>query len=122
MTILLDAPPSPHNGSKQEKLSSDFLGPPVRRQGRVVGTQVGGLERWLTEDEIQECGIVGLDDEEEDLFERDVKQRWTDNDVAGVAPDACADEVRVPRKGRSDGNLHVSARWASMAAAVDVRL
>jgi hypothetical protein len=84
----------------------------MRWQGWVVSTQIGGLECWLAQNKIQERSVVGLDDKEEDLLERDVKQRWTDNDMAGIAPDACANEVRVPRKGRGDGNLHLLARMA----------
>jgi hypothetical protein len=112
VTVLLDTPPGPHNGSKQKKLSSNFLEPPVRWQGWVVSTQIGGLECWLAQNKIQERGVVGLDNKEKDLLERDVKQRGTNNDMAGIAPDACANKVRIPRKGRGDSNLQLSARMA----------
>jgi hypothetical protein len=67
--------------------------------------QVGGLKRGLAEDEIQERCVVRLHEEEEDFFKRYVKQRGADDYMAGVTPDAGADQVRVPRDRGEDGDL-----------------
>lgn len=77
------------------------------------GTQVDGLEGGLAEDEVEERGIVRLHNEEEDFFKGDVKQLRAHNDVSRIAPDAVADEVRIPGDCCDDGDLVVSemASW-----------
>lgn len=77
-------------------------------RGGAAGAQKGGLKRGLGENEIQERSVVRLDEEEEDLLERNVKQRGASNDVAGIAPDAVANQIRVPREGCEHGDLALS--------------
>jgi hypothetical protein len=86
-------------------LSCNSLVLPGCRRGGEAGAQEGGLKGGFTEYEIQQRGIVRLNDEEEELFERNVKQRRTDDDMAGVAPDAGANQVRIPRYCCGDSDL-----------------
>jgi hypothetical protein len=79
------------------------------------------LERGLAEYEVQHRGIVRLDEEEEDLFERNVKERGTDDDMAGIAPDVGADEVRVPWYRRGDSDLPLLFRGTTATGEFDVR-
>jgi hypothetical protein len=75
---------------------------------RTTGAQVYGLEGGLGEDEVQQRRVVCLDEEEEDLLNWDVKQRRAGDDVAGIAPYAVADQVRVPWEGCEYGDLGLS--------------
>jgi hypothetical protein len=82
----------------------------------AVGAQIDGLERRLAENEVQQRGVVCLDDKEKDLFEGDIEQRRPGDHVAGIAPDARTDEVRVPGNGSAHGDLHCQRRRGSMGA------
>ena len=67
------------------------------------------MKDGFTEEQVQERGVVGLDHEEEELFERDSEDGGPKDRGLGVRPDGIVDEVRVPGSGRDDGYLgHVS--------------
>ena len=66
------------------------------------------MEHGFAENEIEQSGIVRLDDEEKDLFERYVQQLWPDYYVFRVAPDVVANEVRVPWYRRDHCDLGLS--------------
>jgi hypothetical protein len=68
------------------------------------------LKGGFAEDEVKKRGVVRLHNEEEDLLDGDVKQLQTDNDMTRVAPDAGADEVRIPWDSRNNSNLASSAQ------------
>lgn len=44
------------------------------------------MECGLAENEVEHRGIVGLDDEEEDFFCRDSKERWADDGIGRIGP------------------------------------
>ena len=54
------------------------------------------MERGLAAEEVEQRGIVGLDDEEEDLFKRYLEQLGANNDILGICPNLGAYQVRVP--------------------------
>lgn len=58
----------------------------------------------LRRQEIQQRGVVCLDDEEKDLLEGYAEQGWTDNDIGRVRPDIGSDEIAIPRDGSDDGD------------------
>jgi hypothetical protein len=122
MAILANAQPTPDSRPNKEQLSCHSLEFPGRRRCRATGAQVDGLERRLAEYEVQHRGIVRLDEEEEDLFERNVKERGADDDMAGIAPDVGADEVRVPWYCSGDSDLPVLLRETTATVEFDVRL
>jgi hypothetical protein len=84
-----------------------FLG---RRLFRAARTQEHGLECGLAEYEIQHRGVVRLDEEEEDLLERNVKERGANDDMAGIAPDVGANEVGIPWYCSGDSDLPLLLR------------
>jgi hypothetical protein len=110
LAILANAQPTPDGRPNKEQLSCHSLKFPGRRRGRVTRAQVDGLKRGLAEYEVQHRGIVRLNEEEEDLFERNIKERGTDDDMAGIAPDVGADEVRVPWYCCGDSDLPLLLR------------
>lgn len=63
------------------------------------------MECGLAEDQIQQRGVVCLDEEKEDFLEGNVKQRGANNDMVRVAPYVGADQIRVPWYCCSDGDL-----------------
>jgi hypothetical protein len=101
-------------------LAGDSAGAPSLE---LFGAQVGGLGGRQAQDQVEQRCCVRLYHEEEDLFEGNVEQRGADDDMAGVAPDAGANEVRVPGDGRGNSNLWVSAlpRDSSLCAVCCVR-
>lgn len=107
--VLHDAPPAPQRRAEQEQLAGELVVSPWADRGRVGGAQEDGLEGRLGQDEVQQRGVVGLDEEEEDLLEGDVKESRARNDVAGIAPYAVADKVRIPGERCEHGDLRVSA-------------
>ena len=64
----------------------------------------------LAEQEVEEGGIVGLDDEEEDFLCWDSKERGSNDHVGRICPYPRMDQVRIPRCGRDDGNLNRVSR------------
>jgi hypothetical protein len=99
------AQPSPDGRSNEKQLSSELLVLPRRRCGGAPGAQVCGLKRGLAEDQIQQRGVVRLDEEEEDFLERNVKQRGANNDMVRVTPYIGTDQIGIPRYCCSDGDL-----------------
>ena len=59
-------------------------------------SKVYRVKYGFAEKEVQESRVVGLNDEEEEFFQRYVVQLWTYYDILRVAPDVIADEVGVP--------------------------
>lgn len=105
LAIFADAQPSPDSCSKEKQLPYNLLVLPRCRCRGAAGTQVGGLERRLAKDQIQQRGVVGLDEEEEYFLKRNVKQRGADDDMARVTPYIGADEIGVPWYCRGDSDL-----------------
>lgn len=74
-----------------------FVPPPLlvatSREVRVLWlyADVGGLESRSAQDDIQQGGVVSLDEEEEDLLEGDLEQLGPNNDMVRVAPYTRAD-------------------------------
>jgi hypothetical protein len=62
------------------------------------------MEGGLVEDEVEEAGVVGLNDEEEQLLGGDGEECRADDDLPRVCPYLSSDEVGVPRDGRGDGD------------------
>jgi hypothetical protein len=91
-------------------LSYNFLILPGCRRRGAAGAQEDGLKCGLAKYEIEQCGIVRLDEEEEDLFERNVEERRPDDDMARVAPDTGANKVRVPWYCCGDSDLALLLR------------
>jgi hypothetical protein len=58
--------------------------------------QINWLEGWSAQNDIQQRGVVCLDDEEEDFLDRNVEQFRSNNHMARVAPDAGSDEIGIP--------------------------
>ncbi len=52
----------------------------------------------------KETGIVGLYNEEEDLFRRDIKQCRPNNHIRGVGPYLAPDEIGIPWDSREHRN------------------
>ena len=59
----------------------------------------------LAEQKVEEGGVICLNDEEEDLFCRYPEERWANDRIWRIGPYPSMDEVRVPWRGREDGNL-----------------
>lgn len=78
--------------------------PRCRRRGGC-GAKVRWLVRRLAEEQIQQRRVVGLNDEEKDLFKGNVEERRAENHMAWVTPYAGANEVRIPWNGRGYGDL-----------------
>jgi hypothetical protein len=70
-----------------------------------LGSKIEGLECRFAQDEVEQGGVVGLDDEKENLLKWDIEELWANDDMAWIAPYASADQVRVPRNGVGDGDL-----------------
>jgi len=66
--------------------------------------QVHAAQDGLAQDEIEQAGVEGLDDEEEDFFDGDVEDLGAEDDVRRVGPDVVADQVAVPWDGGGDGD------------------
>jgi hypothetical protein len=104
--VVEDLVPAPADGDSQHELAKAFVPLPLPiARPEVVGSgsfyaQVDGLEGWSAQDDIQQRGVVSLDDEEEDFFEGNVEQLGSNNNMARVAPDAGSDEVGIPWYGR----------------------
>lgn len=88
-----------HQLAKQLVVSPLRVNRPESMRAWAFHAEVDRLEGRLAEDEIQEGGVVSLDNKEEDLFKRDVEKLWSNDDMAWIAPYAVADQVRVPRYG-----------------------
>ena len=67
--------------------------------------QICRLKSRLTQDKVEKRGVVSLHYKEEDLLVWDIKQRWADDNMAGITPDAIANKIRVPWDGRNGSNL-----------------
>lgn len=63
------------------------------------------MKNWLAKEKIQQRGDIGLYDEEEELFGGNLKECRTNDGIGRIAPDSAADQVRIPRCGRDDGDL-----------------
>ena len=72
---------------------------------RLLTAEVDGMEDGLAQEQVEERSVVGLDDEEKELFERDAKDGGAEDGGFGVGPDGVLDEVRVPGRRGDDGNL-----------------
>ena len=59
----------------------------------------------LAEKEIQQRGDVGLYDEEEELFGRNLKECRANDGTGRIAPDSGADQVGIPRCSGDDCDL-----------------
>jgi hypothetical protein len=59
----------------------------------------------LAQQAVEQRGVVGLDDEEEQLLDRDGEQGWAEDGRVWIRPDIVPDEVGIPRDGGSDGDL-----------------
>ena len=63
------------------------------------------VEGGFAKEQVQEGCVVGLNNEEEDLFGRYAEKCRTDNGMGRVGPYSLVDEVRVPRRSRYNGYL-----------------
>ena len=63
------------------------------------------MHRSFVESEVDERSIVGLYDEEEDLFNGDTKDGGSKDCVRWVGPDVLPNQVRVPWCGGYDSDL-----------------
>lgn len=71
----------------------------------TLAAQIGREENGFAKQEIEQRGVVCLNDKEEDLLGGDIEELRADNDVGGIGPYSRADEVRVPGNGGYDRNL-----------------
>ena len=70
-----------------------------------LGSKINRLDRRFAQDQVEQRGVVGLDDEKENLLKWDIEELWANDDMAWIAPYASADQVRVPGNGVGDGDL-----------------
>lgn len=63
------------------------------------------MEGGLAEDQVEKRGIVGLDDEKEDFFCGNSKERRANDGTWRIGPYSRVYQVRVPWRGRDDGDL-----------------
>lgn len=82
----------------------------------LSGGEVSGLEDGLSQEEVEEGGDVGLDDEEEVFFSRDVEEGVADDGLRRVGPDSGTNEVRVPWSGGHDSNEEEESETVSVNA------
>lgn len=72
---------------------------------RTFNAKVDRLESCFAEDQVQQGGVVCLNNEEEDFLEGNVEKFWPYNDMTRIAPDTGPDEIRVPWYGGKDCDL-----------------
>lgn len=62
------------------------------------------MQDRFAEEEVQQRGVVSLDDEEEHFFEWDAEEGGPEDGIGRVGPDAGVDEVAVPGDCGDDGD------------------
>ena len=65
------------------------------------------MKGGLAKEQVEEGGVVGLDDEEEDFFCRYLEERGANDCVWRIGPYSSMDQVRVPWCCRDNGNLQM---------------
>ena len=63
------------------------------------------MERGLAEEEVEQGGIVGLNDKKEDLFGWYSEESRTNDRIGWICPYLGVNEVRIPRSGGDDSDL-----------------
>ena len=76
---------------------------------KPASTKVDCMKRWFAQDEVEERGIVRLDDEKEDFLCWNLVQGGPNDNVVRIRPYPVANEVGIPGSCGHHGNLrHIS--------------
>lgn len=65
------------------------------------------MQYWLGQEQVQQGGVVGLNNKKKDFFDRNAKESRADDGSRGIAPDSSSNQIRIPWRGGDHGDLKV---------------
>lgn len=74
----------------------------------MASKQIDRQNKRFRREQIHHGGVVSLDDEENEFFDRNGEECWAEDGVVGICPDLGANEIGVPWDGGDDGDLSVA--------------
>jgi len=78
----------------------------------LMSTEIYWMKNGLAEEQIEQRGVVSLDEKEKDLLRRYAEQSRTDDGGGRVCPYPSVDQVRVPwRGGKHRDLLRISTQY-----------
>ena len=80
----------------------------------LLASKVDGMECRLAEQEVEDGGVISLDDKEKDLLGRYSKERRPNDGIGGISPYPSVNEAGVPWCSGEDCNLNMVSDFSNI--------